>query len=65
MVTATVVILQWYCVLVEFIVVKATVDIVQCYCVVCGDKCGYNISRYSAMVLCCVWSLLCLKQQYL
>jgi len=28
-VTATVVIVQWFCVLLEFIVVKTTVDIVQ------------------------------------
>jgi len=28
------VIVQWYCVLLESIVVTATVDIVQCYCVV-------------------------------
>jgi len=46
-------------------VVTATVDIVQWYCVVCGDYCGYSNSRYSAMVLCCVWSLFWLQQQYL
>jgi len=40
MVKATVDIVQWYCVLLEFIVVTATVDIVQCYCVVCGVYCG-------------------------
>jgi len=34
-VTSTVDIVQWYCVVLEFIVVTATVDIVQCYCVVC------------------------------
>ena len=48
---------------VEFIVVTATVDIVQCYCVVCGVYCGYSNSRYSAMLLCSVWRLLCLQQQ--
>jgi len=62
-VTATVDIVQWYCVVLEFIVVSATVDIVQWYCVVCGVYSGYCKIRYSAMVLCCVWSLLCLKQQ--
>jgi len=43
---------------VEFIVVTATVDIVQCYCVLFGVYCGYSNSRYSGMLLCCVWSLL-------
>jgi len=63
-VRATVDIIQWYCVVcVEFIVVTATVGIVQCYCVVYGDYCGYSNSRYSAMVLCCVWRLLWLQQQ--
>jgi len=40
-------------------VVTATVDIVQCFCVVCGDYCGYNNRRYSAIFLCFVggyWS---------
>jgi len=32
--TATVDIVQWYCFLLEFIVVKSTVDLVQWYCVV-------------------------------
>jgi len=36
-VTATVDIVQLYCVVFEFIVVTATVDIVQCCCVVCGE----------------------------
>ena len=57
-VIASVPIVQWYCVGVEFIAVTATVVIVQCYCVVCGVYCGYNNSRYRAMVLCCVWRLL-------
>ena len=35
-VTATVDIVQWYCVVCGVIVVTATVDIVQCYCFVCG-----------------------------
>jgi len=47
----------------EFIVVTATIDIVQWYCVVCGDYCGYSNSRYNAMLLCCVWSLLWIEQQ--
>ena len=50
-VTATEVVVQWYCVVLEFIVVKETVDIVQCYCVLCTDYCGYGNSRYSPMVL--------------
>ena len=63
-VTATVDIGQLYCVVcMEFIVVTATVDIGQWYCVVCGVYCAYSNNRYSAMVLCCVWSLLCLQQQ--
>ena len=51
MVRATVGIVQWYCVILEFIVVTETVVIVQWYCVVCGVFCGYCKSRYSAMVL--------------
>ena len=54
MVTATVVIVQWYCVVLEFIVVTATVDILQFYFALCSEYCGYFISRYSAMVLYCV-----------
>ena len=64
MVTATSDILQWYFVVcVEFIVFRACVDIVQYYCVVCGVFSGYSNSRYSAMVLCRLWSFLCLQQQ--
>jgi len=44
-------------------VVIATVDIVQWYCIVCGDYCGYCNSKYSEMILCCVWGLLWLMQQ--
>jgi len=63
-ITATVDLVQCYSVVcVEFIVIRATVDIVQLYCVVCGVYCGYSNSRYSAMVLCFVWSLLWLQQQ--
>ena len=43
--------------------VTATVDIVQLYSVVYGDYCGYSSSRYCAMVLGFLWSLLSLKQQ--
>jgi len=58
-ISATVDIVQWYCVVcVEFIEVTGKVDIVQWYCVVYGAYCDYSNSRYSAMVLCCVWSLL-------
>jgi len=39
-VTAKVDIVQLYCVLLEFIVLKATVDIVQWYCVVCVVNCA-------------------------
>jgi len=56
-VTVTVDIVQWYCVVLEFIVFTVTVDIEQRYCVVCGVYCGDSNSRYSAMVLCCLWSL--------
>jgi len=50
-VTATVVIVQWYCVVgVEFIVVTPRVDIVQWYGFACGIYCGYSNSRYSAIV---------------
>ena len=34
MVTATIEIVQWYCVVLEFILVRARVDILQWYCVV-------------------------------
>jgi len=51
LVTATIDIVQWYCVVLEFFVVTERVDIVQCYCVVCGDFYVYSNSRYSAMVL--------------
>jgi len=53
-VKSTVDIEQWYSVLLELIMVTATVGIVQCYCVVCGVYCGYNNSRYNAMLLCYV-----------
>jgi len=43
---------------VEFIMVTVTVDIVQWYCVVRGVHCGYSNSRFSAMILGFVWSLL-------
>ena len=56
-VTATADIVLEYCVLLEIVVVTETVDIVQSYCEVCGVYCGYINSRYSAMVLCCGWSL--------
>ena len=61
MVTAKEVIVPWYCVVLEFIVVPATVDIVQWYCVVCEGFCGYSKSIYSAMIQCFVWSLLWLQ----
>jgi len=57
-VTETVDVLQCYCVDLEFIVVTATIVIIKCYCVLCGVCCGYSNSRYSAMFLCCVCSLL-------
>ena len=63
MVTASIVKVQCYCVVLEFIVVTATVDIVQCYCVVCAVYFGFSKSRYSAMLLCFVWRLLWLNQQ--
>ena len=63
LVTATVDIVQWYCVVLEFIVFTATVDIVQWFYVVCGVYCGYSNSRNSAIVMCCLCSLLWLQQQ--
>jgi len=62
-VTATVDIVQFYCVIVEFIVVTATVSMVQCYCVVCVVYCCFSNIRSSAMILCCLWSLLWLQHQ--
>ena len=62
-VRATVDIMQCYCVVFGVFVVTTTIDIVQWYCVLCGDYCGYFNSRYSAMLLCIVCSLLWLKQQ--
>ena len=53
MVVATVEIVQWYCVVLEIIVVTATVAIVQWFCDLCGINCCYSNSRYSAMLLCC------------
>ena len=61
--TATEGIVQCYSVALEFIVVTATLGIVQCFCAVYVVYCGYSYSRYSAMVVCCVWSLLWLQQQ--
>jgi len=58
-------IVQWYCIVLQFIVDTATGDIVQWYCVMCGVYCGDSNTRYSAMVLCCVWSLLWLQQQFI
>jgi len=55
---ATICIVQWYCVVLDFIVVTATVDIVQWYCIGCGNYCDYSNSRCSAMLLHCVCSLL-------
>ena len=56
MVTKTLVIVQWYCVVLDFIAVTTTVDIVQYFCVVCGVYCDYfrygNI-RCSAILLFC------------
>ena len=62
-VTAKVDLVECFCVILEFIVVTATLDIVQWYCVMCGGSCVYSKSSYSAMILCCVWSLLWLQQQ--
>ena len=50
-VTATVEIVQSYCVVLQVIAVTGTVDIVKCFCVVCGMFCGYSNSRYSAMIM--------------
>ena len=63
LVTATLDIVQWYCVVLKFIVVTASINIVHLYCVVCGVYCSYSNSSYSAMVVCFVWRLLLLQQQ--
>jgi len=62
-VTATEDIVQWYCVVLEFIVVTARVDIVQWFCILCGVYCGYINISYSAMVFRFVWSLYWWQQQ--
>jgi len=64
-VTAAVDIVKCYSVVLEFIVVTATVDIVQWYCVECGVYCGNRNSSYIVMLLCCVWKLLWLQQQWI
>jgi len=50
-VTATVDIVQWFCVVLEFIVVTATVHMVQWYCVLCIVYCVERNTSYSAMIL--------------
>ena len=57
MLTSTVDRVQLYYVVLDFIVVTTTVDIMQWYCAVCVDYCDYRNSRYSAMLLSCVWRL--------
>ena len=54
MVKDTVEVVQCYCDVLEYIVVKATLDIVQWYCVVGGVYCGNSNSMYSGIVLCFV-----------
>jgi len=62
-VTATVNIVQCYCVVFGVYCGYSKVDIVQWYRVVCGVYCGYSNSRYRAIVLCFVWSFLWLQLQ--
>ena len=63
MVTATIGIVQWYCVVCG--VYCGYSNSIYSAMVLCcaGFYFGYSKSRYSAMVLCCVWSLFCLQQQ--
>ena len=58
-VKSTVDIVQCYFVVLEFIEVTATVYIGQWFCVECEVYSRDRSSRYSAIVLCCVWSSLC------
>jgi len=62
-ITATVDIVQWYCVVCGvycgYTNNSYSAMILRCV----GVYCGYSNSRYSAMVMCCVWSLLWLHQQ--
>ena len=51
MVTSTVDVLKYYCVVLEFIVVTGTVVIGQWYSVLCGVNCGYSNSSSRAMIL--------------
>ena len=60
-VTATVDIVQCYCVMCGVYCGYSNINILQWYCVLCGHYCGYSNNRYSAMVLCCVCSLLWLR----
>jgi len=63
-VTTTVDIVQWYCVVCGvYCGYSNSRYSAIVLCCVCGVYCGYSNSRYSAMVLCCVWSLLWLQQQ--
>ena len=65
MVTATVEIVQWDCVVCGFYLVKTTVHTMQYFCVFCVVNCSNSNISYRAMVLCFVWSLLWLQQQYI
>ena len=62
-VTATVDIVQWYCVLcIVYCVERNSSYRAMILCCV-GDYCGYINSRFSGMVMCCLWRLLWLQQQ--
>jgi len=62
-VTATVNIVQWYCVLSgDYCGYGNSICSAMVLCF-CGVYCGYSNSRFSGMVLCCVWSFLLLQQQ--
>jgi len=63
-VKATVVIVQFYCVVyvVYWVYSNIRYNAKKFFCV-CGVYFGYSKSRYCAMVLCCVCSLLWLQQQ--
>ena len=65
MVTAKVDIVQWICVVLEFIVATATGYIMKWYCVVLEIIVVTANLIYCNGTVLCVWSLFLLKQQYI
>jgi len=62
-VTATVDIVEWHCVCLEFIVVSAKEDIVQSYCIGCVEFIVVTNTVYLCNGIVLGWSLLWLQQQ--